>query len=86
MDREELPEMVEWSLHLGPSFPEVVDTVWESPDFELKHSFLFRELDDRQFSEQFLSAAGKLLLMVLRKERAKLHATRGKRVSVFPSR
>jgi hypothetical protein len=65
---------------------EVVDTVWESPDFELKHSFLFRELDDRQFSEQFLSAAGKLLLMVLRKERAKLHATRGKRVSVFPSR
>ncbi len=25
LDREELGEMVEWSLHLGPSFPEVID-------------------------------------------------------------
>ncbi len=58
--------MVEWSLHLGPSFPEVVDAVWESPDFELKHSFLFRELDDSQFPQQYPPAAAKLLLKVLR--------------------
>jgi len=66
LDREELGEMVEWSLHLGPSFPEVVDAVWESPDFELKHSFLFRELDESQFPQEYPSAAAKLLLKVLR--------------------
>jgi hypothetical protein len=65
LDREELGEMVEWSLHLGPSFPEVVDAVWESPGFELKHSSLFRELDDSQFPEKYPSAAAKLLLKVL---------------------
>jgi hypothetical protein len=59
--------MVEWSLHLGPSFPEVVDAVCESPDFELKHSFLFRELDESQFPQEYPSAAAKLLLKVLRK-------------------
>ena len=57
--------MVEWSLHLGPSFPEVVDAVWESPDFELKHSFLFRELEESQFPQEYPSAAAKLLLKVL---------------------
>ena len=58
--------MVEWSLHLGPSFPEVVDAVWESPVFELKHSFLFHELDESQFPQEYPSAAAKLLLKVLR--------------------
>jgi hypothetical protein len=59
--------MVEWSLHLGPSFPEVVDAVCESSDFELKHSFLFRELNESQFPQEYPSAAAKLLLKVLRK-------------------
>jgi hypothetical protein len=49
-----------------PELPEVVDAVWESPDFELKHSFLFRELDESQFPQEYPSAAAKLLLKVLR--------------------
>jgi hypothetical protein len=42
LGREELGIMVEWTLHLEPSFPEVVEEVLASPNFELKHSFLFR--------------------------------------------
>jgi hypothetical protein len=36
------------------------------PDFELKHSFLFHELDESQFPQEYPSAAAKLLLKVLR--------------------
>jgi hypothetical protein len=58
--------MVEWSLHPGPGFPEVVDAVRESSDFALKHSFLFRELDDSQFPPEVPSAARRLSLQALR--------------------
>jgi len=58
--------MVEWTLHLGPSFPEAVDAVWEGPKFDLKHSFLFSELADTELPQQYPTAAAKLLLKVLR--------------------
>jgi hypothetical protein len=58
--------MVEWTLHLGPSFAEVVDSVWASPNFELKYSSLFRDLADSVLPQQHPSAAAKLLLKVLR--------------------
>jgi len=56
---------VEWTLHLGPSFPEVVETVWTSPEFKLKDSFLFRELADSKLPQQYPTATAKLLLKVL---------------------
>ena len=65
LDALELAEMVEWSLHLGTGFPEVADTISESPDFELGDTFLFRELADSNFPEAFPSAAAKLLKAIL---------------------
>jgi hypothetical protein len=66
LDPRELGEMVEWTLHLGPSFAEVVDSVWASPNFELKYSSLFHDLADSVLPQQHPSAAAKLLLKVLR--------------------
>lgn len=49
-----------------PYFSQEFVRVWESPVFELKHSFLFHELDESQFPQEYPSAAAKLLLKVLR--------------------
>jgi hypothetical protein len=40
----ELGEMVEWALYLGSAFPEVAEIISSGPNFELRNSFLFREL------------------------------------------
>jgi hypothetical protein len=66
LDSKELDEMVEWTLHLSPSFPEVVEAVWNSPKFELTHSFLFRELANSELPQKHPAATAKLLLKVLR--------------------
>jgi hypothetical protein len=58
--------MVEWSLHLGLSFPEVVEMILRGPSFELRHSFFLRELADTTFPEIFPAATGNVLSIVLR--------------------
>ncbi len=69
LDREELGVMVEWTLHLGPNFTEVVKEVLASGDFELKHSFLFRELAESALPEKHPTATAELLLKVLQNTR-----------------
>ncbi len=66
IDAIELGEMVEWSLHLGLSFPEVVEMILRGPSFELRHSFFLRELADTTFPEIFPAATGNVLSIVLR--------------------
>ncbi len=57
--------MVEWSLFLGSSFPEVAEIISKGPSFELENSFIFRELSDTKFPEEFPTSTGQLLLSVL---------------------
>ena len=54
--------MVQWTLHLEPNLPDVVEEVLASPDFELKHSFLFRELTESAIPEKHPAATAKLFL------------------------
>ena len=66
LDAVELGEMVEWGIHLGPEFPDVVEIICSSPAFELGDSFLFRELADTQLPEKHPSPVSALLLVVLK--------------------
>jgi len=66
LNAQELGVMVEWALYLGPAFREVVEVLWGSPKFELKHHFLFRELADSDLPQQYPAAAAMFLLKVLR--------------------
>ncbi|HVB57470.1 MAG TPA: hypothetical protein VNE63_13740 [Candidatus Acidoferrales bacterium] len=65
LDSLELGEMVEWTMQLGPSFPEAVEAVWIGPKFELKNSPLLSELADNELSKRHPTPAAKLLLRVL---------------------
>jgi hypothetical protein len=65
LDASELGEMVEWSMHLGTGFPEVVDTISKCPPFEVGDTILFRDLADSKFPEAFPAATAKLLKAIL---------------------
>ena len=66
----ELGKMVEWSPFLASGFPEAAETVWKSPKFELRDSFIFRELADTDLPERYPVAAGRLVLKVLQNMQA----------------
>lgn len=64
--REELGEMVEWVLYLGSAFPEGAEIISSGPRFELRNSFLFRELAATTLPEDYPNPAAILLLAVLK--------------------
>jgi hypothetical protein len=68
-DTLELGETVEWSLFLGAAFPKVVEKIDQSPPFELRHSFIYRELEETRIPNLFPEETAKFLIQLLRNER-----------------
>lgn len=66
---QELGETVEWSLFLGSAFPKVVEKIELSPSFELRHSFIYRELEETKIPNLFPEDTAKFLVQLLRNER-----------------
>jgi SIR2-like protein/uncharacterized protein DUF4020 len=66
LESPELGAMVEWSLFLGEGFPKVAEVISNGPSFELKDSFVLRELADTKYPDEFPTASGILLLAILR--------------------
>jgi hypothetical protein len=65
----ELGEMVEWTIFLHNGFPEATRIIETGPPYELRDSFLFRELADGTIPANFPSASGDFLLSVLKNTR-----------------
>ena len=64
--------MSEWSLHLEPVFPEVVQKICDSssPSPSLKNSLLCWELPDTELPERHPQSVAQLLLYLLQKSTA----------------
>jgi len=65
---DELGEMVEWSLFLGSAFPKIVEKIDQGPSFKLRHSFIYRELEETRIPNLFPEDTAKFLLLLLRNE------------------
>lgn len=59
-------QMAEWSVHLGPVFPQVVDKVLLTPIPDMKGSFMLSELFESKLPKQYSQAAASLVLHVLK--------------------
>jgi hypothetical protein len=69
----EAGEMVEWSLHLEPVFPEVVEKICGGPPPEMKRSFLYYELPDTPLPGRFPQPVAQLILFLLQKNSAPIY-------------
>jgi Domain of unknown function (DUF4020) len=65
----ELGEMVEWTIFLHNGFPEATTLIGNGPAYELRNSFLFKELAESTVPADFPSASADLLLSVLKNTR-----------------
>jgi hypothetical protein len=70
LTRSEGAEMAEWSVHLGPVFPEVIEKVLLTPIPDLQGSFLLTELSESDLRKQYPTAAASLVLYVLKNAQA----------------
>jgi Domain of unknown function (DUF4020) len=61
---QELGETVEWSLFWGSAFPKVVEKIELSPSFELRHSFICRELEETKIPNLFPEDTAKVLVQL----------------------
>jgi hypothetical protein len=66
LTQREGAQMVEWSIHLGPAFPEVVERILRTPIPDLQGSFMLTELSESDLRKQFPKAAASLVLYVLK--------------------
>jgi hypothetical protein len=57
--------MAEWSIHLGPVFPQVVEKVLLTRIPDLKNSFMLTELSKSDLPKRYPRAAASLILYVL---------------------
>jgi len=68
LDANEIRQMVQWSTHLGPVFPEVVTKIVNSPIPNLKDLFIYRELAESDLPTRHPVAVAKLVLYLLKHE------------------
>ena len=62
--------MIEWSIHLGPVFPEVVAEALVTSIGDMQGSFMLTELSESDLRKQYPQESGALVLHVLRNARA----------------
>jgi hypothetical protein len=73
LDRAESGEMAEWSLHLEPVFPEVVEKITSSLAPQLERSFIYYELPETELPELYPTPVARLLLYLLRESTAPIY-------------
>ncbi len=73
LDPAESGEMAEWSLHLEPVFPEVVEKIIDSPAPHLEHSFIYYELPQTELPKLYPTPVARLLLYLLRESTAPIY-------------
>jgi len=65
LTQREGAQMAEWSIHLGPAFPQVVERILLTPIPDLQGSFMLTELSESDLRERYPKAAAALVLYVL---------------------
>jgi hypothetical protein len=63
---QEGQEMVEWSIHLGPVFPDVVANALVTPIPDMQSSFMLTELSELELRKQYPKESAALILHVLK--------------------
>jgi hypothetical protein len=66
IDTGELGEMVEWSLHLGPMFPQAVEKICRSKASHLENQFIYHSLAETNYATAHPVALTQLLKHLLR--------------------